>query len=415
MTPAWWFRSSIHDPQAESVKRSLNQNPLKSWIFHCPSNLNCQGVRGKGSEVRIGTAACCSRVTVNGNRKSLRAPGFRLQSFCPCCNQPRQKHFWHFLGLVCEILGMRWVQRVRELVDVQVRGLLTIGRQVQDAKILAAKALISQMVGAGALDNIQAAEFKVFSQFGEDGIIQYLIRRAQVPAEGRIFVEFGVESYEEANTRFLLLNDNWRGLIMDGASSNMRRVRNSSIYWRHNLIAVNAFIDADNINDLIRDAGISGQIGLLSIDIDGNDYWVWERIDVVSPILVVAEYNSVFGSRHAVTVPYDKDFDRGRAHSSNLYWGASLRALVELGNRKGYAFVGSNNAGNNAFFVRRDHLNGQRELTAAEGYVESQFRESRDEMGSLTFLSGPARLQKIVDLPVYDVERNAVVRLSDLI
>jgi hypothetical protein len=309
---------------------------------------------------------------------------------------------------------MRWVQRARDLVDVYVRGLLTVSRQVQDAKILTAKMLISQMAQVGKLDDIRAAEFKVFSQFGEDGIIQYLVRQARVPAQSRTFVEFGVESYDEANTRFLVLSDNWRGLIMDGSSLNMQRVRNSSIYWRHNLVAVDAFIDAENINGLIRDAGFSGEIGLLSIDIDGNDYWVWEKIDVVNPIVVVAEYNSVFGSRHAITVPYDKQFSRARAHSSHLYWGASLKALVELGNRKGYAFVGSNNAGNNAFFVRRDRLNDQRELTAAEGYVESQFRESRDRNGNLTFLSGAARLQEIIDLPIYDVERNVVVRLGDL-
>jgi hypothetical protein len=317
-------------------------------------------------------------------------------------------------GLVGETIWMRWVQRVRDLTDVHVRGLLTVGRQIHDAKVLSAKALIAQTAQLGTLDDIRAAEFKVFSQFGEDGIIQYLIRQARVPAQSRSFVEFGVESYEEANTRFLVLNDNWRGLIMDGNSSNMRRVRNSSIYWRHNLVAVAAFIDADNINGLIRDAGFSGEIGLLSVDIDGNDYWVWERIDAVNPIIVVAEYNSVFGPRHAVTVPYDRAFERGRAHSSHLYWGASLKALVELGNRKGYGFVGSNDAGNNAFFVRRDRLNGQRELTAAEGYVESQFRESRDEAGNLTFLSGAARLQQIIDLPIYDLERKAIVRLRDL-
>jgi hypothetical protein len=309
---------------------------------------------------------------------------------------------------------MRWLQSVRNSVDVYVRGLLTVSRQVQDGKILTAKVLISQTAQAGTLDDIRTAEFKVFSQFGEDGIIQYLVRKARVPTHLRTFVEFGVESYDEANTRFLVVNDNWRGLIIDGSSSNMQRVRNSSIYWRHNLIAVDAFVDADNINKLIADAGFSGEMGLLSVDIDGNDYWVWEKIDVVSPIIVVAEYNSVFGATHAVTVPYDKNFSRGRAHSSHLYWGASLRALVELGKRKGYAFVGSNNAGNNAFFLRRDRLNGQRELTAAEGYVESQFRESRDEVGKMTFLSGAERLQKIIELPVYDVERRAIVRLADL-
>src|SRR5882762_5063254 len=99
---------------------------------------------------------------------------------------------------------MKWVQRVRDLADVYVRGLLTVSRQVHDAKILTAKILISQMAQAETLDDIRAAEFKVFSQFGEDGIIQYLIRKARVPAQSHTFVEFGVESYDEANTRFLV-------------------------------------------------------------------------------------------------------------------------------------------------------------------------------------------------------------------
>jgi hypothetical protein len=313
-----------------------------------------------------------------------------------------------------EIVCMRLLQRVRQLADLHVRGLLELPRQVQDAKMLAAKVLISQTASLGTLHDIRSAEFKVFSQFGEDGIIQYLIRQARIPSRKQIFVEFGVESYDEANTRFLVLNDNWRGLIIDGSSSNVRRVRSTPIYWRHNLIAVNAFVDADNINGILTDNGFSGEIGLLSVDIDGNDYWVWEKINVLDPIIVVAEYNSIFGAKHAVTVPYDKSFIRSHAHSSHLYWGASLRALVQLGERKGYAFVGSNSAGNNAFFVRQDSLNGQRVLTVAEGYVESQFRESRDEFGRLTFLSGAARLQKIIDMPVYDVERNSVVRIGDL-
>jgi hypothetical protein len=307
---------------------------------------------------------------------------------------------------------MRLLRKIRELVDVG--GLLALPRHVQEAKILAAQALIAQTASLGTLDDIRGAEFKIFSQFGDDGIIQYLIRQARVPPQSRSFIEFGVASYEEANTRFLILHNNWRGLIIDGSSSYMRRVRGSSIYWRHNLVAVDAFVDVDNINRLFAENGFAGEVGLLSIDIDGNDYWVWEKIDVVNPIVVVAEYNSVFGAKHAITVPYDKHFVRSRAHSSHLYWGVSLKALVQLGERKGYAFVGCNSAGNNAFFLRRDSLNGQRVLTAAEGYVESQFRESRDEAGNLTFLSGTDRLQKIRDMPVYDVERNAVVRIGDL-
>jgi hypothetical protein len=265
----------------------------------------------------------------------------------------------------------------------------------------------------GPLSDIREAEFKVFSQFGEDGILQYLIRRIGVPPALQSFVEFGVESYEEANTRFLLIKDNWRGLIIDGSNANMNIVRESSLAWRHDLTAVTAFIDRDNINDLIRNAGFSGEIGLLSIDIDGNDYWVWDRIDIVNPLIVAAEYNSVFGAQAAISVPYDPGFMRGKAHFSSLYWGCSLKALEHVANRKGYALVGSNSAGNNVFFVRRDKLNGLQEKSAASAYVESKFRESRDHNGNLTFINGKARLDIIADMPVVDVESGQTVTIRD--
>ena len=109
------------------------------------------------------------------------------------------------------------------------------------------------------------------------------------------------------------------------------------MYWRHDLTALCRWIDRDNIDTLLMEAGFSGEIGILSIDIDGNDYWVWERIEAARPVIVIAEYNSVFGRNRAVTIPYDPVFNRTRSHHSNLYWGASLKALVSLGRRKGYA------------------------------------------------------------------------------
>lgn len=286
--------------------------------------------------------------------------------------------------------------------------------QVAEAKILAAKMLIHQIAARGDLPDIKEAEFKVFSQFGEDGILQYLIRKAGIGPELHTFVEFGVETYEEANTRFLLINDNWSGLIIDGSPANIARVRESSIYWRNGLTAIAAFIDADNINQLIGDNGFRGEIGLLSVDIDGNDYWVWDRLDVVNPVIVVAEYNSVFGADHAITVPYDPGFVRSNAHYSHLYWGASLKALSMIADRKGYALVGCNSAGNNAFFVRRDRLNGLKELTPEVAYVESKFKESRDANGQLTFLTGKRRLEEIRAMPVYDVLRGQVVTIAEL-
>lgn len=110
------------------------------------------------------------------------------------------------------------------------------------------------------------------------------------------------------------------------------------------------FVTTENINDLFRGNGVDGDIGLLSIDINGNDYWVWEAIKDVSPRIVMVEYNARFGSHRAVTVPYDPAFGRAKAHHSRIYYGASLAALVLLGSRKGYEFVGCNSTGNDAFW-----------------------------------------------------------------
>ena len=263
--------------------------------------------------------------------------------------------------------------------------------------------LESRSVAALADDQVDRAEFKVYSQFGEDGIIQFLVQR--VPVENDVFVEFGVEDYRESNTRFLLVHDNWRGLVLDGSDAHERFLRGSGLGWRHHIDAVTAFIDRDNIDGLIRSAGIEGDIGLLSVDIDGNDLWVLQAISVVSPRILIVEYNATFGPEAAVTVPYDPAFVRGEKHWSNLYWGASLAALTRAADAKGLALVGGNRAGNNAFFVERASLGEIPERTTADVWRPAQFRESRDRAGRLTYLSDDReKLRLLRDLPLVDLD-----------
>ena len=264
------------------------------------------------------------------------------------------------------------------------------------------------------LQNIHDAEFKVFSQYGEDGIIQYLISQADIQSHEQIFVEFGVQNYTESNTRFLLISDQWKGLIIDGDQEYISSVQRSDIYWRYNLTAICKWIDRDNINDIIGSAGFSGDIGLLSVDIDGNDYWVWERINIVNPVIVVVEWNSVLGMHHALSIPYDPAFSRPQAHYSCLYWGASIAAFYKLAKSKGYSLICSNRIGNNLFFVRNDRLGSLSPLTPEEAYVESNFRDSRDSNGQLSFLSGSERVSLIKDLPFIEVNTNNEVTLDQL-
>lgn len=264
------------------------------------------------------------------------------------------------------------------------------------------------------LKSLDTYEFRVFSQFGEDGILQHLISEADIQPKERIFVEFGVQDYQESNTRFLVQGCNWGGLIIDGSEEWMASVRNSPLCWRYNLQALAAWIDRDNINDLITSSGISGEIGILSIDIDGNDYWVWESIHCINPIIVVCEWNSIFGRHHAVSVPYNPSFSRTNSHYSHQYYGASISALATLGQSKGYELIGSNQAGNNLFFVRKDRLGRMLSSTAAEAWVTAAFSDTRDEQGHLTFLRGKQRESLISRLPIVDVFSGRLTTLEEM-
>ena len=271
---------------------------------------------------------------------------------------------------------------------------------------------LEERVGPRDSHEFTSHELSVFSQWGEDGLIAYLASR--VPIEDRSFVEFGVEDYREANTRYLLMTRNWRGLVIDGSAANISAIKADDISWRFELTARCAFVTRDNINDLIGEEGFRGDIGLLSVDIDGNDYWVWQAIDVVQPRIVVAEYNSLWGPDRKVTVPYDPEFVRGRKHYSNLYYGASLAALEHLGRTKGYSLVGGNSAGNNAFFVRDDVRGPVPATTARQAYRQARFREARDRDGNLTFASFPQRLAEVAQLPLHDVETGGEITIESL-
>ena len=173
-------------------------------------------------------------------------------------------------------------------------------------------------------------------------------------------------------------------------------------------------VDAHNINNILSECKYEGEIGLLSIDIDGNDYWVWKSLDIVKPDIVICEYNAVFGDIYPVTIPYEADFFRTRAHYSNLYFGAGIKALEMLASQKGYRLIGSNSAGSNAFFLRDDlfgHIGDRIERMQARS---SLARESRDDSGRLTFLGGLQRLEAIKDMPVLRLDTQKVVPLGSL-
>ncbi len=272
-----------------------------------------------------------------------------------------------------------------------------------ETSLLALGKLLSNQQWNMNSESLNEYEFKIFSQFGDDGIIQYLIKH--LPIENQTFVEFGVENYLESNTRFLMMNNLWSGFVMDGSEFHMGSIKQRSWYWKHQLAHKATFVTRENINELMEETGFS-DLGLLHIDIDGNDYHVLEAMDFtrLNPAILIMEYNSVFGMERAISVPYRPDFNRTLAHYSNLFFGASLGALQYLADQKGYALVGGNLAGNNAYFVRKDLLNSRiKECSLADAYRESQFMESRDENSQMTYLRKGERLKAIQGLEVVNV------------
>jgi hypothetical protein len=275
--------------------------------------------------------------------------------------------------------------------------------------------LQGRIAARGVPDRLQTladAEFRVSSQWGEDGIIEWLVQHLPLP--NNRFIEFGVETFREANCRFLMQNRNWRGLVIDSNSAQIAAIRSDKIYWMYDLTAISAFVTTDNINDLFEQARYTGPIGILSVDIDGNDYWVLDGISSVDPAIVICEYNSILGDTRPISVPYKEDGTRFAAHPSGLYYGTSIAALCYWAKRRGYTLAGSNSFGSNAFFIRNDIASIVLDRIERVAVYPSAGRDSRNEQGQLTYAGGLDRLALIQDMQVADVESGDIVRLGSI-
>lgn len=242
---------------------------------------------------------------------------------------------------------------------------------------------------------LEQYEYSLFSQNGEDGILRRLY--SQIGFGSRRFLEFGFEP-TESNSLRLALKEGFGGLFIDGSPSVVSRFnRAARSFGLVGVRAVHRFLDLDNLEPTIRQGGLPAEIDLLSIDVDGNDYWFWEGIRCLSARIVVIEYNASLGPERSCSVPYDPLFDRHRKHASGFYCGASLAALERLGRRRGYSLVGCDSNGVNAFFVREDCLTPElTELTS-----QSAFRphKNRIERG----FSPAEQLRMIEDMAFVDI------------
>jgi hypothetical protein len=197
-------------------------------------------------------------------------------------------------------------------------------------------------------------EYKVYSQNGEDGLILYIFSR--IGTHSNTFIEFGAGGIS-SNTENLIVNFGWSGLLIDGDDDQLNCLKNRLL--KNNIgddkvQLLKAWITKDNINDLFENNGMSGEVDLLSIDIDGNDYWIWDSIDVVQPRVVIVEYNASFGIEDSISIKYNDSHDRYEYDSKGWLHGASLKALEKLAEKKNYSLICCDSMGVNAFFVRND-------------------------------------------------------------
>ncbi|WP_026840434.1 hypothetical protein [Citrifermentans bremense] len=212
-----------------------------------------------------------------------------------------------------------------------------------------------EMLSRGAvLPCFRDTGFRVYSQTDEDGLLLYLF--ALIGFTNRVVLDIAAGLPSGGNTTNLITNWGCHALLVEGSAQLVAEA--GVFYQRHADTWLSpprlrqAWVTAENINQLITEEGFSGEIDLFSLDVDGVDYWLWESLDAVLPRVVMVEYQDLFYPDESVTVPYRPDFDRFSVHPD--YFGASLSAFVKLARRKGYRLVGCNRYGFNAFFVRND-------------------------------------------------------------
>jgi len=249
-----------------------------------------------------------------------------------------------------------------------------------------------------ALPALSEVGFKSFSQTNEDGILLFIF--SVIGTTNAKSVEICAGNGIECNTANLIIYHRWSGLLVDGDEALIEQGRR---FYRRNPntfvyppTLVHAWITRDNVNDVIRDNGFEGPIDLLSVDMDGVDYWIWDAINVIDPRVVVVEYQDIIGPEKALTVPYRDDFNAYEYPTTDgmpNFCGASLPAFAKLAAKRGYRLVGCNQYGYNAFFIKNPL--GEREIPGIP--IQDCFKHSKVIWGM------NERFPTVKDLPWVEV------------
>jgi hypothetical protein len=266
----------------------------------------------------------------------------------------------------------RVLEEARSFANELLRNQAHIRRRVNALAVMEKERYLRDLLSNPKYDDVRRLErygFKVYSQYDEDGFIQEIFKRIGV--DTKIFVEFGVGDGLENNTLKLLL-EGWQGLWLESSERFAAKIsaKFGDVISAGRLRVKCAFVDRDNIDELIGDC-FTGNIDLLSIDIDGNDIYILDAITAVRPRAIVIEYNGKFPPPISIAQRYNSS----HRWSGTDYCGASLEAVTKVAGRKGYSLVGCGIVGVNAFLVRNDLVgdNFQVPFTAENHYQPARY------------------------------------------
>lgn len=266
---------------------------------------------------------------------------------------------------------------------------------------------------------LHEVELKIFSQNGEDGILDYLLYCLKIVKPK--FIEIGIGDYSESNTRFIFERTSAKGMVIDCINDLEKKIKKRVKVWKGDLKIINKEINSRNTLQLLNKHNMMDNLDLFSLDIDGVDYWILDKLPKFFSKIVVLEYNPTFGFDLEITVPNISNFNRTKYHYSNLCFGMSFRAAVNLMDKKGFYFVGSNFLNNNAFFVSKKYKKKIyfKNLTIdnTTSNIESNLRESRDKEYKLNYLSGKNKLKEILDCKIVNLrnKKKDIIKIKNLI
>lgn len=308
-----------------------------------------------------------------------------------------------------QLLRTKVLQLIRRVLGTQ-----QLKQEMSTLQLLTAQSIaLAARANYANIRQLHEASFSVFSQFGEDGILDFICSKISLSRPK--VLELGCGDFGECNSRFLAEYRSASAVLVDARNDLIEKVKQLEVYWKNHILPIQTWITPDSLAGIQTFAQkFMGGIDIVSLDVDSNDYWIAQSLDFSNVKIVVVEYNPFFGSKRAVSILRDDNHDRRKAHFTWDYYGASLMAFKTMFEKRGLSFIGSNLQGTNAFFVRDSAVPslGLDDTQPLDFYVNCPTRDSRLKQGGLSYRTFSERINDLHGLQVVDVISGEIIHIG---